>query len=103
MNYVDWADGVWLRGYIRDCDWGLGEIPASMLSDSCLHVEMFLNKLLCCSFLLVRDRSNSFEIVCGDLFIQFILLNSPWNSVFLVYAHNRSYNIVQNIFLFTSS
>jgi hypothetical protein len=20
--YVDWADGAWLRGYIRDCDWG---------------------------------------------------------------------------------
>jgi hypothetical protein len=19
--YVDWADGVWLRGYIRDCSW----------------------------------------------------------------------------------
>ena len=19
---MDWADGVWLRGYIRDCNWG---------------------------------------------------------------------------------
>ena len=19
---MNWADGVWLRGYIRDCDWG---------------------------------------------------------------------------------
>ena len=36
---MDWADGAWLRGYIRDCDWGLER-------DSCLHVERFLNKLL---------------------------------------------------------
>jgi hypothetical protein len=38
-DYADWADGAWLRGYIRDCDWGLER-------DSCLHVERFLNKLL---------------------------------------------------------
>jgi hypothetical protein len=38
-DYADWADGAWLRGYIRDCDWGLKR-------DSCLHVERFLNKLL---------------------------------------------------------
>ena len=40
--YMDWADGAWLRGYIRDCDWGWSkeipreidfwrEIPACML------------------------------------------------------------------------
>jgi hypothetical protein len=23
-DYADWADGAWLRGYVRDCDWGLG-------------------------------------------------------------------------------
>jgi hypothetical protein len=23
--YVDWADGAWLKGYIRDCDWGQKE------------------------------------------------------------------------------
>jgi hypothetical protein len=42
---MDWADGAWLRGYIRDCDWGRGreipgdrflqrEIPACMLKGS---------------------------------------------------------------------
>jgi hypothetical protein len=36
-DYVDWADGAWLRGYIRDCDRGLGEIPACMLKGSWIN------------------------------------------------------------------
>jgi hypothetical protein len=39
-DYDDWADGAWLRGYIRDCNWGQREIPPCMLK------ERFLNKLL---------------------------------------------------------
>jgi hypothetical protein len=33
-DYADWADGAWLRGYIRDCDWELREIPICMLKGS---------------------------------------------------------------------
>ena len=51
--YVDWADGAWLRGYIRDCDWGRRYIHKGHIHkrlflerDSCMHVERFLNKLL---------------------------------------------------------
>jgi hypothetical protein len=52
--YVDWADGAWLRAYIRDCDWGQRkdfswrEIPRVFFleRDSCMHVERLLNKLL---------------------------------------------------------
>jgi hypothetical protein len=42
---MDWADGAWLRGYIRDCDWGQ-ERERFLQRDSCMHVERFLNKLL---------------------------------------------------------
>jgi hypothetical protein len=49
---VDWADGAWLRGYIRDCDWGrryrqrdsCGDL--FLERDSCMHVKRLLNKLL---------------------------------------------------------
>jgi hypothetical protein len=37
--YVDWADGAWLRGYIRDFDWGLErEIPAERFLLACCKV-----------------------------------------------------------------
>jgi hypothetical protein len=36
-DYTDWSDGVWLRGYIRDCDWGLGEISSCMLKGSWIN------------------------------------------------------------------
>ena len=61
---MEWADGAWLRGYIRDCDWGWrythkGDTHTHththkiythkrlfLERDSCMHVERFLNKLL---------------------------------------------------------
>jgi hypothetical protein len=36
-DYADWANGAWLRGYIRDCDWGLEESPACMLKGSWIN------------------------------------------------------------------
>jgi hypothetical protein len=46
--YVDWADGVLLKGYIRDCNCGQRDIHKRLFleRDSCMHVENFLNKLL---------------------------------------------------------
>ena len=49
--YVDWADGAWLRGYIRDCDWGRVVDVFSwrdwFSGERFMHdVERFLNKLL---------------------------------------------------------
>jgi hypothetical protein len=49
--YVDWADGAWLREYIRDCDWGQGGccffLERLISGERFMHdVERFLNKLL---------------------------------------------------------
>jgi hypothetical protein len=52
--YVNWADGAWLRGYIRDCDWGRGVVVGCCFflerlisGEKFMHdIERFLNKLL---------------------------------------------------------
>ena len=49
--YMDWADGAWLRGYIRDCDlvgWVVVFFLERLISgERFMHdVERFLNKLL---------------------------------------------------------
>jgi hypothetical protein len=43
--YVDWADGAWLRGYIRDCDWGRVVVIFScryrfLARDSCMILKV---------------------------------------------------------------
>jgi hypothetical protein len=46
---MDWADGVWLRGYIRDCDWGQidRDTQETIPRERVMHdVKRFLNKLL---------------------------------------------------------
>ena len=69
--YVAWADGAWLRGYIRDCDWGRSkeipreidfwrEIPACMLKGS--WINCFEKNAMCrSSFLLVGIGGNNWE------------------------------------------
>ena len=42
--YVDWADGAWLREYIRDCDWGRVVVVFSwrdwfLERDSCMMLK----------------------------------------------------------------
>ena len=50
--YMDWADGAWLRGYIRNCDWGrVGWccffLERLISGERFMHdVERFQNKLL---------------------------------------------------------
>jgi hypothetical protein len=49
--YVDWADGAWLRGYIRDCNWervGCCFFLERLISGERFmpDIERFLNKLL---------------------------------------------------------
>jgi hypothetical protein len=49
---MEWADGAWLRGYIRDCGWGWFGCCCFFLErlisgERFMHdVERFLNKLL---------------------------------------------------------
>jgi hypothetical protein len=47
---MDWADGAWLRGYIRDCDlvgWVVFFLERLISGERFMHdVERFLNKLL---------------------------------------------------------
>jgi hypothetical protein len=35
---VDWADGAWLRGYIRDCDWGWRDTQETIPGERFMHV-----------------------------------------------------------------
>jgi hypothetical protein len=50
--YVDWADGAWLRGYIRDCDWG--QVVVVLFLERLISGERFMH-------MLKGSRINCFE------------------------------------------
>jgi hypothetical protein len=44
---MDWDDGAWLKGYIRDCDFCCCFLERLISGERFTHdVERFLNKLL---------------------------------------------------------